>query len=117
MWELYYQEENWLTFKEMKNFFTRFRGYMARDLEKVEDGLWFPDCGSVHTFFMRFPLDIYFLDGNHKILEVRAAVPSGRFVMSSKASSVLEIPAGRFPTAEVGESFRFKSCFNRACKN
>jgi uncharacterized membrane protein (UPF0127 family) len=110
MWELYYHEENWLTFKELKSFFSRFRGYMARDLDTVEAGLWLPDCSGIHTFFMRFPLDIYFLDGNHKILEARAGVSPARFVSHRLATSVLEIPAGRFPLAEVGESFSFKPC-------
>lgn len=110
MWELHYQDQHWLTFKEMTTFFSRFRGYMARDLETVEEALWFPDCGTIHTFFMRFPLDIYFLDGNHKILAAKAAVPAGRFVSKWSAASVLEVPAGRHPLGEVGESFGFVKC-------
>jgi len=110
MWELYYQGEKWLTLHEMNSFISRFRGYMARNLEDVEEGLWFPDCTTLHTFFMRFNLDIYFLDGDHKIVAVNSNVTSGRFVSKWGADSALEIPAGSRPLVKVGETLEFVPC-------
>lgn len=110
MWKLYYNEELWVTLKEMRSFWQRFRGYMARNLAEVEKGLWFPDCCSIHTFFMRFPLDIYFLDGDHVVLAVHEGISSGRFIYRIGADSVVEVPTGTCQTLAVGDKFRFQKC-------
>ena len=110
MWDIYYGEELWVTLKEMKSFWGRFRGYMARNLEEVEKGLWFPDCCSIHTFFMRFPLDIYFLDVDHKVLATFPNIGRGRFLSAPGADSVVEVPAGSCSSLVVGEMFRFQKC-------
>jgi uncharacterized protein len=76
------------------------RGYRARllglawlDLEEAGPGLVIPRCSSVHTFGMRFDLDIWFLDARAAPIEVRRAVPPRRFVACSGARAVLELPA------------------------
>ncbi|HEX5375773.1 MAG TPA: DUF192 domain-containing protein [Solirubrobacterales bacterium] len=56
-------------------------------------GLFIPRCSSVHTFGMRFALDLYFLDEGERILDVRRAVPARRVVSRRGAHAVLEIPA------------------------
>jgi len=57
-------------------------------------GLLLPRCSSVHTFGMRFALDVYFLGRDGRILAVRRAVPPRRLVACRGAVAVLEIPAG-----------------------
>lgn len=56
-------------------------------------GLLIPRCASVHTFGMRFALDVVFLDGAGRPLDRRLAVPSGRLLLHRRARAVLEIPA------------------------
>lgn len=56
-------------------------------------GLLIPGCRSIHTFGMRFALDLYFLDGRGKVILVRRAVPPRRIVRERRADSVLEVPA------------------------
>jgi uncharacterized membrane protein (UPF0127 family) len=64
-------------------------------LDRVEagPGLLIPRCSSVHTFGMRFSLDIYFLDGNLLPLAVHREIPPRRVVFHRGAAAVLEIPA------------------------
>jgi hypothetical protein len=59
------------------------------------EGLWIVPCESVHTFFMKFPIDIIYLDRKRKVRKVRGAVPAWRLSMCLSAHSVLELPAGR----------------------
>jgi uncharacterized protein len=59
--------------------------------------LLIPRCRSVHTFGMRYPLDVAFLDAEGRVLSVRSAVPPGRVVTHPDAAAVLEAPAGRLP--------------------
>jgi len=57
-------------------------------------GLWISPCESVHTFFMKFPIDLVYLDKRKKVRKVRHAVPAWRLSACLMAHSVLELPAG-----------------------
>ena len=76
-----------------RDFRTRLRGLAWRDRASAGPGLLFPRCGSVHTFGMRFALDVYFLDECGRVLAVRRRVPPRRVVWHRGASAILEIPA------------------------
>jgi uncharacterized membrane protein (UPF0127 family) len=58
------------------------------------DGLWIVPCESVHTFFMRFSIDLVYLDKQRRVRKVRSAVPAWRLSACLSAHSVLELPAG-----------------------
>jgi uncharacterized membrane protein (UPF0127 family) len=55
--------------------------------------LLLPRCRSVHTFGMRFPLDLYWLDGGGEIVRVDRGVPPWRIVRCTRARCVIEVPA------------------------
>jgi uncharacterized membrane protein (UPF0127 family) len=76
------------------SFRSRLRGLAWRDRSQVPSGLLIPRCSSVHTFGMRFELDVYFLDRGGCVLSVRRRVPPRRFLWCRGAAAVLEIPAG-----------------------
>lgn len=57
-------------------------------------GLLIPRCSSVHTFGMRFALDIDFLDCEGRMLWRARAVPPRRVVWRRGAAAVLERAAG-----------------------
>jgi len=76
-----------------KDFRTRLRGLAFRDREDAGPGLLIPRCAGVHTFGMRFTLDIYFLDAEGRVVSVRRAVPPRRILWQPGSSAVLEIPA------------------------
>jgi uncharacterized membrane protein (UPF0127 family) len=80
------------------SFRSRLRGLAWRDRAQAPAGLLIPRCSSVHTFGMRFELDVYFLDREGRVLSARRRVPACRFLWCRGASAVLEIPA-----AEGGE--------------
>ena len=76
-----------------KGFRTRLRGLAFRDREEAGAGLLIPRCASVHTFGMRFALDVYFLDREGRVLAVRRRVPPRRFLWHRGARKVLEVPS------------------------
>jgi uncharacterized membrane protein (UPF0127 family) len=76
-----------------KDFRTRLRGLAFRDRSEVEAGLLIPRCASVHTFGMRFALDVFFLDADGEVISVRRSVAPRRVLWQRGASAVLEIPA------------------------
>jgi uncharacterized membrane protein (UPF0127 family) len=86
------------SFPVAKDFRTRLRGLAFRDRAEAGPGLLLPRCSSVHTFGMRFELDVFFLDEAGRIIDARRRVPPRRVLWCRGASAVLEIPA-----AEGGE--------------
>src|ERR1035437_3930477 len=58
------------------------------------EGLWIVPCESVHTFFMKFPIDLVYLDKRLRVRKVRHAVPPWRLSACFTEHSVLELPAG-----------------------
>jgi uncharacterized membrane protein (UPF0127 family) len=73
-------------------FRARALGLSLLDRRDAGPGLLIPRCASVHTFGMRFPLDIHFLDADGNLLSSRLAVPPRRFVAHRGAAAVLEVP-------------------------
>jgi uncharacterized membrane protein (UPF0127 family) len=61
--------------------------------ERSGPGLLIPRCRSVHTFGMRFPLDVLFLDAEGRVLELRRSVPPCRVLRCPGAMAVLELPS------------------------
>jgi uncharacterized membrane protein (UPF0127 family) len=78
----------------------RLLGLAHLDRDRVGAGLLIPRCTSVHTFGMRFALDVYFLDGEDTIVSVRRGIRPRRVAFCRAAAAVLEIPA-----VEGGEFF------------
>lgn len=73
---------------------TRKKGLLGRDCLLPGEGLWIAPCESVHTFFMRFPIDLVYLDRDRRIRKVRSSVGPWRLSACFTAKSVLELPAG-----------------------
>jgi uncharacterized membrane protein (UPF0127 family) len=69
-------------------------GLLKHERLEPGEGLWIVPCESVHTFFMKFPIDLVYLDKNRKVKKVRKAVPAWRLSACLTAHSILELPAG-----------------------
>ncbi len=72
----------------------RRKGLLGRDRLNVGEGLWIIPCESVHTFFMRFPIDLVYLDRENRVRKVRSRVGVWRISICLTAHSVLELAAG-----------------------
>lgn len=72
----------------------RLLGLMWLDPAEAGAGLLIRRCSSVHTFGMRFVLDVAFLDREGRVLAWRRGVPPRRLVSFPRARAVLEVPAG-----------------------
>ncbi|MDR0724198.1 MAG: DUF192 domain-containing protein [Endomicrobium sp.] len=78
--------------KTAKTFLSRFLGFMFK--RNANYALLFKNCRSVHTFFMRFNIDVVFLDKENKIVKVVKNVEPFRIVLPIKNSfSILEVPS------------------------
>jgi uncharacterized membrane protein (UPF0127 family) len=85
------------------SFLTRFRGLMGVAELPAETGLLFPRTSSVHTHFMRFPIDVVFLDDERRVVAIRGSLPPWRFAAAKRASTVLELAPGECERLGVAE--------------
>jgi uncharacterized membrane protein (UPF0127 family) len=57
-------------------------------------GLWIVPCESVHSFFMKFAIDLVYLDREKRVKKVRHRMVPWRVSACLTAHSILELPAG-----------------------
>lgn len=74
--------------------YARGKGLLGREELAPGSGLWIYPCESVHTFAMRFAIDLVYLDRKCVVKKARPRVPPGRISACLSARSVLELPAG-----------------------
>ena len=73
---------------------TRRTGLLKHDRLAPGEGLWIAPCEAVHTFGMKFAIDVVYLSRSKKVLKVRKNMGKRRISLCLRAYSVLELPAG-----------------------
>lgn len=94
-----------------EGFWDRFRGLMGRRELPMGQGLHLIPCGSIHTFFMRIPIDVLFLDADGRVVRLYEALAPWRMTRPAfKTRSVVELPIGtlRGSGTEVGDLLAFE---------
>jgi hypothetical protein len=75
---------------------SRFRGLMCTESARFGsgNGLWIVPCHGVHTFAMKFPIDVLYLSSAKTVVHIERDLKPWRMArVSMKAASVLELPA------------------------
>lgn len=97
--------------KEATDFFSRLKGLIGKPTLGDGEGLWMARCRAIHTFGMRFSIDVVFLNEE---MEVKKAVKKVRpftpIVGCISAKSVLELPEGAIERMkiQVGDKINFE---------
>lgn len=87
---------------------SRARGLLGREALPPGEGLWLLPCRQVHTCFMRFAIDVVFLDRAHRVVRICAGLKPWRFSpWVSDAASALELAAGIAADLGPGDSLGF----------
>jgi uncharacterized protein len=84
-------------------YFARMRGLLGRDGLEPGGGMLLTPEPSVHMFFMRFPIDVVFLDREHKVVSVRHELRPWQVAGARGAHASLELPAGTAASAGIAE--------------
>lgn len=89
----------------------RRKGLLGRTGLGPGEGLWIVPCESVHTFGMKFPIDLVYIDRKYRVRKVRSAVPPWRMSACLSAHSILELAAGGAGAARTvkGDQLEFSA--------
>ena len=82
--------------KVARTFVERARGLIGTRALAPGEGLLIEKCNAIHTFFMSFPIDAYFLDGENRVVKAVRNVRPWRFLVWGgwRAKKVLEVASG-----------------------
>jgi len=83
--------------------FARMRGLLGRSGLEPGTGMLIDAAPSVHMFFMRFPIDVVFLDRDRKVVGVRHRLAPWHVAGARRAVAALELPAGAAAEAGIEE--------------
>lgn len=73
---------------------TRKTGLLPRAGLEPGEGLWIVPCEGVHTFFMKFAIDVVFIDRKRRVRKLVPALRPWRMSLCLPAHSVIELPVG-----------------------
>ena len=88
-------------------FYARLRGLMGRPSIPENAGLMIKPCNSVHCFFMKFPIDVIFVDKKDRVVHIAEGMkPNSLSPIVGKANYVIEINAHNSNgKVKVGDKF------------
>jgi uncharacterized membrane protein (UPF0127 family) len=88
--------------RKAESLWARFAGLMGRRRLEEGEGLLLAPCSSVHTFFMRFPIDVIFMDREGKVVKVAPALAPFRLALGGRqAREAVEVTAGTAARADT----------------
>lgn len=88
--------------KKAETFLERFKGLSWKEDMPPHSTLWIPSCPSIHTFFMKFSLDIIFTDKKFHVVSVYHAVPPGKIIFGGwKSYHVFEFKASGLKNCSI----------------
>lgn len=73
---------------------TRRRGLLGRDGMHASEALIIAPTNAIHTFFMRFDIDVAFVARDGRVLKVRRSMPPWRMSAALRGFAVVEVAAG-----------------------
>jgi len=89
--------------------FRRMKGLLGRSSLPPGQAVWLSPCNAVHTFGMRFDLDLVFLDRHMIVVRIVRGVRPRRLVGGgTRARSALELAAGSLPESALTEGDRLE---------
>lgn len=90
------------------NFIKRFLGLMGRKTLAEDEGLLLKPCSSIHTFFMKFTIDVIYLGKDNIVLDKETIAPwkFGKFIFGVK--KVLELTEGMADNINKGDVLNFQ---------
>lgn len=81
--------------KICNTFMTRLVGLMGRKSLDGDEGIYLDPCNQIHMFFMKFAIDVVFVDRDLRVVHITGAIKPWRISgYYSKARAAFELPAG-----------------------
>ncbi len=93
----------------------RLQGLLGRKGLEEKEGMMIVPCNSIHTYSMKFPIDVLFVDKNNIVQKVLREFKPGRMgPLVLKSHFVMEAEAGAFEGVNEGDKLEFaETCLSK----
>ena len=89
------------------DFLSRLKGLMFRRDMDENDALLIVPCNSVHTFFMRFSIDLVFIDKDGNAVFEKRGLPPGHALMPVRGAwAALELKGGKLENLDINKPMK-----------
>lgn len=89
------------------SFAARLQGLIGRRCLNPDEALWLEPCNGIHTFGMRFPIDVITLDRSLRIVRLNRSVRPNRIVLPARNGCItIEAPTGTIDRCRLKEGDR-----------
>ncbi len=98
-----------INIKNATDFKTRLFGLMGK--KNIQEGILFPNCKAIHTFFMKEEIDVIGLNKENQVIYIYRNVPKNKIVKIStneEKTSILELPKNTSKNLVIGSIIKFK---------
>jgi uncharacterized membrane protein (UPF0127 family) len=98
--------------------FARLKGLIGRLSLRSDQGLWIVPSRGIHTFGVLFPIDLIYLDANHKVIHlVEHFPPFSVAPIRTQANSVLELPTHTIYSSQTQPGDQLLVCLPEELEN
>lgn len=89
--------------QEARTFWSRGRGLMMREAFPQGSALVIDPCSSIHMFFMRFPIDVLYMDRSDRVVRAQSGIRPWRMgpLRTRGAKYVIELPVGTIERSQT----------------
>lgn len=78
------------------SFFKRLIGLLGKKEISADEGIFINPCKSIHTFFMKFPIDVVFLDKSQKVIFIQECIQPNKVTpFIKKSKTVIEMKGNK----------------------
>lgn len=98
------------------SFAARSKGLLGRRGLKTDTGMLIDPCSSIHMWFMRFPIDVVFLDKKNRVVGLRRNIKPWGMAWSWRGAKTIELPVGVIASTrtQLGDIVAFQTTAPKA---
>lgn len=101
-------DEKSIEIKKCTSFYRRLKGFMF-EKKKIQYGLWFPYCRSIHTFFMYQHISVIFTDKQFKVISYYPDLEPKKIIVAPKNGyHTFELPTSFIDNIKIGCTIQIK---------
>lgn len=100
-------DERKINLKYANTFQLRLCGLMGK--RNINYGIIFPNCNSIHTFFMKEEIDILMLDENYQIKKIYISFPKNHLLYKKNIKYVVELPKNSIKNLKVNDYIKIEN--------
>lgn len=96
-----------INIKYANHFFLRLIGLMGK--KNINYGIIFPNCNSIHTFFMKDEIDVLMLNKNYQVKYLFKNLKKNKIIYKKGIKYVIELPKNSLQNIQINDYIKIEN--------